>query len=175
MAHQDRRTLAPGVYLEAGGTITARAQVGTWPDRLARETVFPAATKLKAIKAWQEETRHVLRKQLPLAAARGTLAHDVARYYTTGSFRERSPKFQTDRRYNLGLWTTIFGTRRRVTIRTDEINAQVQRWRAAGASASTCSHRVDAISQLFVILDGPAAPNPARHAIRFDKPDPVAR
>jgi integrase len=172
MPRSTRTRIAPGIYDDATGR-AAKVKVGTHPDCLERERRYPAGTSLRTIQRWQNETRTELEKQLETPAARGTFAADVLRYYDTGSFAELT--HQEDRRRCLDVWVPIFRVRRRATIRSHEINAQLQAWRASGLSASTCSHRLDAITQLFAVLDGPAAANPARGCIRFRKPDPVAR
>jgi site-specific recombinase XerD len=72
-------------------------------------------------------------------------------------------------------WLPAFGHRKRSSIKTQEIAAQLASWRADGLAESTVNHRLSAISDLYRVLAGKKKRaydfyNPARDCERFTEP-----
>jgi integrase len=166
--HAGRITLAPGIYQDAS-SITGRVTVGKLPPR---EEYWPLGTPLRTIKAWQDVTRGELRKLQPLAT-RGRWEVDVLRYLARKKPTFTNPRSYLERVRDIHEWDALFRGRQRDRITIEEVNGQLYDWRAEGLSASTVNHRLDAISNLFVVLDG------KRHAlvgaVRFTRPEQEPR
>lgn len=161
-----RKTIGSGIYEDDHG-LAAVVNVGSGPGRLTRERRYPKGTTLRTIRAWQEETRVELRKMAGRVSS-GTLADDVPAYLarirkTLASYR--------DRERDVRAWLPRFGQRRRASLTTRELDAQLAHWRNTdGLSASAVNHRRDALSDLFAKLDGPEAHNPVKGCIWFPRP-----
>jgi integrase len=131
------------------------------------------------IQAWRKDEKARLRLTSP-RATKGTFAADAKRYL---SLVTTMPSFKMRKR-DIGLWIGVFGTRARSSITRADIRAQRDRWHREGPkrvwrkhsdrhgggwvdvpgplAASTVNHRLRALANLYTVLDGRHAPNPAR-------------
>ncbi len=147
---------------------------------------FPLDTPNAALLAWQKQEAANLELRYgghrPVVA--GTFAADASRYL-------RSVTALADyagRAVHIALWVDLFGDRRRHTIRPDEIRAQRDRWLTVGPkrrcvngrgwvdvpeplAASTVSHRLRALENLWTVLDTKHAYNPVRDVPEPREPD----
>lgn len=105
------------------------------------------------------------------ATARGTLAADAPRYLAAV---QSMPSYQ-DRRRDIETWVAVLGDRRRSEISAADVATHLHRWRQSGLAASTCNHRRTALSQLYHVLDGAQAPDPALAAAKFPEEAPLPR
>jgi site-specific recombinase XerD len=129
-----------------------------------RTKLFPPATDPDIIAKWRVEQRLALKHRQP---AEGTLAADVERYLR---LRSTMPSY-SDRVREIGSWLPRFGNRSRHEIEHTQIAAQANEWIAAGSSASTVKHRLNALSNLYRLLDGKLGRNPVRDVPRPVEPD----
>lgn len=163
-----RVRVAPGIYRDAMG-FSVRVTVG----QLRRERRYPLGTLLREMQGWQDVQRGELRLLVRRPTLSGSWDADVVRYLAKKKATFKNAKSYRARVRELQLWEAVFRGRRRSTIQVKEVNDQLWDWRGAGLAASTVNHRLDAISNLFLVLDGPT------HALlaakRFDCPVPVAR
>jgi integrase len=155
-ATRTRIRLGTGIYLD-GQTITARVTVG---QLTPREAYYPAGTPLRTIKAWQDVTRGELRLLSP-SVKRGRWEDDCRTYLARVKNTFQNPRSYRERVRDL-----------KDSIKLAEVNGQLYDWRQTLA-ASTVNHRLDAISNLFVVLDGKA--HALLGAVRFGRPDQHAR
>lgn len=167
------RTISPGLYQMDNGSYRVVARVG---DRKKgprpKEKRFPAGTALKTMKRWQEDQRAELRR-LELRPALGTLAADVARYLTRPeATRLASSKSRTA---DAKAWLAPFGHLRRDQITAEQIERQMDSWRKAGIAVWTLRHRLNALRQVYTVLDGQTANNPARKVKAPPKPRAIPR
>lgn len=127
------------------------------------------------------------------------LKHRRAGAKRTGKFGDDSraylaavasmPTFE-QRKHHIEAWVTAFGEdRRTLTIRSDEIRAQLHAWRTdaqtvrKGAhrtveqvlSPAACNKRRTALMHLFTVLYGKAEPNPVRDVPKMAEPSPAPR
>jgi integrase len=71
------------------------------------------------------------------------------------------------KRAHLALWVEALGAERpRASISSDEIEAVLQTWLAAGLSEATVYHRRSSLSALYTTLDGAGGSNPVRGTTR---------
>lgn len=158
---------------------------------------FPPDAKPEDMDAWERHTRaDAERRRLP-EPARGTFAADAALYLQAVAALTTF----TERKRDIGLWVSEFGSRPRATIRPVEIRAVRDRWLTQGPklvqrwednpvlgrkervwvpmpgplSASTVNHRLRALENLYTVLDGLHAPNPVRQVPEADEPDAAPR
>ena len=175
MSHHSQKivgTVAPGVYRLASGGFRVRVAIGhSKRGGVQRDTTFPKGTSLRKMTGWQTDTRATLRRQR-LVPVTGTAEADIPRYLDTLTHNLRLKK---DRKAQLNAWLVDFRTRRRHTITRDDVRQQIKRWQAADppVAASTIRHRLSALSQLFVTLDGEDGNNPIKGVKR--PPEPEAR
>jgi integrase len=145
---------------------------GTWKQRTKR---FPKHTTKTAIKTFRkaQEGLHAL-----------SLTNEDKTPTVPGAFRAhvrsyleavKSMATYRERKAHLDEWAAIFGDRSRKSIRADEIDAQLHRWRAGGMAASTVNHRRTALQHMYTVLDGKSGRNPVRDTTRFAEPDPEPR
>lgn len=100
-----------------------------------------------------------------------------------------------DRKAQIEEWIAVFGSQYRHTITSDQIAAQLAKWRTEPRtftytrrpttkpvraerrvlSAASVNHRRTALMHLFSVLDGRAAPNPVKDAPKYRTPTPQAR
>ncbi len=121
------------------------------------------------MKRWRDDEIAEMRRQT-LLPVRGTLNGDIPRYL--GLITIDNP---TNRRYEIESWCHRFGARPRHLIKPADVKQQVDDWRRKGVAASTIRHRLTALSQLYELLDGADAFNPARGIKRPQEPEPEAR
>jgi integrase len=125
---------------------------------------FPPATSVTVMRRWREDQRVRARHGLPPEPSSATLRADVRDYLA----QVQTMPTLRDRRDDLALWQKVFGPEReRKTITAGEIRTQLETWRAEGYAANTCNHRRTALMHLWSVLDGKAAPNPARDVPRY--------
>ncbi len=167
MKSQQRRRvrIERGIYRDRWGysvIVTARG--------MRREERFPVNVELKTLKDRRDELRVTLRRVAP-AAGRGTFAADAERYLQAVA---AMPTI-AERRKHIELWSAEFGQRARHSIETPEIDAILSRWLNVGLAPSTVRNRRSALLHLWNRLDGTAAPNPVRAALKPQLPEPEAR
>jgi integrase/recombinase XerC len=157
-----------GIYQLASGRYRVTVSVG---DRArggrTREKQFPPDAGIKTMKAWQHEQRAALRRE-DLRPALGTLNADIPGYLATVENRLEHPG---SRKHEIDAWRAQFGDRRRHTITRNEIRQQVKDWTGSGVAASTIRHRLTALSDLYVALDGEDAHNPVQGVKRPKEPE----
>lgn len=106
----------------------------------------------------------------------GTFAADVERYMRLPGVRRL--RTHNERKNQLALFTTRFGTRNRLTITKQELETALGDWQTANEwSAGTFNKYVTAIKHFYNGLDDPDGrlPNPARRIDRQAEPDPLPR
>jgi integrase len=129
-----------------------------------RTKLFPPNTDPDLIAIWRAEQRLELKKAGP---EKGTLGADAEEYL---KLRSTMPSI-ADRTREIGAWLSRFGNRSRQSIEHTEIAAQANEWLAAGKAASTVKHRLNALSNLYRVLDGKLGRNPLRDVSQPVEPD----
>ena len=129
-----------------------------------RTYLFPPGTDPDIIAKWRAEQRLILKRRQPV---QGTLAADAEQYL---NMRSTMPSY-SDRVREIGAWSPRFGSRSRHEIEHTEIAAQANEWLAQGKAASTVKHRLNALSNLYRLLDGRLGRNPVRDVPRPVEPD----
>lgn len=76
---------------------------------------------------------------------------------------------------HLALWTTVFAGKRRSHITSADIRGQRDRWLLEGLAPHTVNLRLRALSNVWTVLDGRRAANPAREVPEAAEPDPEPR
>lgn len=148
---------------------------------------WPLETPVERMSKWRKDEQARLRLAAP-RATKGTFAADARRYLT---LVQTMPSLQSRTR-DIELWTEVFGTRPRSSITRGDIRAQRDEWhlrgpklvwrphrdgRRGGAfvsivwplAASTVNHRLRALANLYTVLDGRHAPNPAREVPELEE------
>lgn len=147
---------------------------------------WPLDTDRAEMQAWIKDEKARLRLASP-RATKGTFAADAKRYL---SLVTTMPSY-TMRVRDILLWVQVFGTRRRSSITRAEIRAQRDIWRREGPrriwqkhqdrhggawidvpsplAPSTVNHRLRALANLWTVLDGLRADNPARDVPELDE------
>jgi integrase/recombinase XerC len=163
-----RTRLERGIYQDSRGY---ELQVMVAGQR--RSQRLPLGTSRAQLRATLAALVTDLRRQAPTTAAvgRATLAADAPRYLAA----VRAMPSYSDRRRDIEAWVAVVGDRPRHGLSSADIATQLHRWRQAGAAAQTCNHRRTALSQLYAVLDGRDAPNPARAVPKFPTPAPLPR
>ncbi len=168
-----KKVIAPGVYELENGSFRVVARVG---DRRRgprpKEKRFPAKTPLRKMRAWQEEIRAELRRQ-SIRPVLGTLAADIERYLATANVT-RLASVKT-RLSDTRVWSSAFGHLRRDDIATEQVQRQVDEWVKAGVKAWTVRHRINALRQVYKVLDGPDSYNPVLNVKAPSKPRAIPR
>jgi len=131
---------------------------------------FPPTATLTEMKRWREETR--------VQARAGAIATKARRQTTTGFAADadrylvavRAMPTYGEREQHILEWVTVFGERARGSITSDEIRAQLHRWRQADLAASSVNHRRTALMHLYSVLDGRGSANPVSAVPRFREP-----
>lgn len=160
-------------------------------SRRWRRSRYPVAP-IAEMQAWEQRTLAKATLGLLPPTEDSTFADDAARYLQAV---QAMPTY-SERERDILLWVQIFGERQRSSIQGWEIRAvrdrwllhgpkMVQRWKAdpvtrrkvrtyeaveAPLSASAVSHRLRALANLWTVLDGRHAPNPAREVPEPDEP-----
>ncbi len=125
---------------------------------------FPPGTSVTTMRRWREDQRVRARLGSELPPAGATLREDVRDYLT----QKQTLITLRHRKDDLALWLAVFGPERiRKSITKGEIRAQMEKWRAEGYAANTVNHRRTALLDLWSVLDGKTAPNPAKEAPRY--------
>lgn len=150
---------------------------------------FPHGTDPIRIKEWLFRTESKYRRP---GTTRTGKFDDDARVYLEAV--KAMPSY-ADRERHIEEWIAAFGARRRDEISSDEIRAQLHRWRTESRtvtytrrpttrdprtrtlvlSASAVNKRRTALMHLYAVLDGKSAPNPVRDAPKFAEPKPLPR
>lgn len=133
-----RTRVAAGIYRDATGY-----EVAARVARQARWKRFPPDTELRAMRAWQDDTRSALRKTTPTGAGR-RLRDCVADYLG----RQPAGPSKTNRAILLAHWVEVCGDRAALSLTRGEIVRQLEVWRATKA-ASTCNHRLSELRRLY--------------------------
>lgn len=169
--------IAKGIYRDTHG-LAAIVSVGSGANKQQREKRYDTDASLKAIKAWQDETRVSLRLLLK-SPARGTLDAKAPAYIAI--IKPLIPASWKDRERDLKAWLPKFGNRRVESISTKEITDQLLEWRQT-TTARTCNGRRDALSHFYHWLAGrdlqrrhKLSGGPVEGAIRFTTPDPTPK
>jgi integrase len=168
-----KSTLAPGVYRMDNGSYRVVARVGdrkTGPP--PKEKRFPPTASLREMKKWQENERAELRRA-SLRPVLGSLAADVERYLLKDEVMGLA-SYKT-RKSDTRAWVSRFGHLRRDEIETDQLQRQVKDWLAAGVAAWTIRHYVNALRQVYLVLDGENAHNPVVKVKAPPKPRAIPR
>lgn len=166
------KVIAPGIYQLPNGTYRVVARVGDRRTSRPVEKRFPPRTALKALYAWQADRRADLRRQ-SLKPVLGTLGADTGVYL--GKAQVRALVSYKTRLSDTRSWLLQFGHMRRHELTTDMLQLQVDLWTKQGVAAWTVRHRINALRQLFIVLDGEDAPNPARNLQPPTKPRAIPR
>ena len=160
-------TVAPGVYKLDDGRYRVVAHAGnSRVNQRRKEKRFPASTGMREMKGWQANVRAGFQRD-GLRVQRDTLAADVPRFMRVMNQRLARPEH---REHEINAWLDRFGDRRRHTIETEEVRQQVIEWEGEGLAASTINHRLSALSQLYVVLDGTKVHNPVADVKRMREP-----
>jgi site-specific recombinase XerC len=150
---------------------------------------FPLDTPLEQIVLWRK--REKARLQLTSPHATGSFLADARRYLEL----VRTMPSYAMRVRDIELWAAVFGPRPLDTITAHEIQLQRDRWREAGPkrvwrkhpdryggawieipaplAPSTVNHRLRALANLFTVLRGRHAPNPAREVPELAEPESI--
>jgi hypothetical protein len=152
-----------------------------YPEGRMASRRFPITATIAEMQRWREEQQLLARRKHLLLAppsATGFLA-DADRYLE--SIRT-TPGYEQRRRF-VQEWALVFGERPRHEITGAEIRAQRDRWLAVGPkrvherlpnglmqwvekplplSPRSVEDRLAALADLYTVLDGPDAPNPAK-------------
>jgi site-specific recombinase XerD len=165
--------VAPGIYRMENGSYRVVARVG---DRKTgprpKEKRFPAGTSLRAMKRWQEDQRAELRRE-NLRPVLGTLAADVERYLEKHQVKKLASR--KTRVSDTRAWLTSFGHLRRDEITTDVLQRQIEGWLREGVAAWTVRHRINALRQVYKVLDGDGGYNPVLAVDAPSKPRAIPR
>jgi integrase len=160
-----------------------RAAVSHGRGRPKTYAYFPIDTPLAVMQAWRADEQAAARVKRKRRASRGTFAGDAPRYLDAV---KAMPTYK-ERARDIALWVECFGDRRRDTITSTQIRAECQRWltepRGVDAdgtplpplSPHTVNLRLRALSNLFTVLDGPRADNPARDVDEAEEPETAPR
>lgn len=143
---------------------------------------FPATASMADMQRWREDQRAAAERRALYAPqvpnGDGFLA-DAERYL---EIIQTSAQYESRRRY-IQEWAALFGQRLRNSITGSEVRAQRDQWLTSGPkhvqerlpngrtawvtkplplSAASVEERLRALADLYITLDGPDAPNPAR-------------
>ena len=146
---------------------------------------FEAETPLSEISDWIRQQRASVKEQTGFAEkVRGTFEADVENDYLPQVAHLASIK---ERRIDIRRWAALFTGRRRNTIKPMEIRKHLSMWASVGEtsrrnrhghvlrprplSASSLNHRISALSNFYVLLNGKRGYNPCQEVDRFKQPD----
>ena len=165
--------IAPAIYRMDNGSFRVVARVG---DRKTgprpKEKRFPKGTALRDTEAVATGPAAEMRRQ-DMRPALGTLAADVERYLERSEVRSLTSR--KSRGADTRAWLPLLGHLRRDHITPSHLQQRIEEWRNAGIAVWTIRHRINALRQLYSVLDGPTAFNPARSIIAPPKPRAVPR
>jgi site-specific recombinase XerC len=168
-----KAVVAPGIYQMENDSYRVVARIG---DRTKgprpREKRFPKDTPLRKMKSWQEDERADLRRQ-DIRPVRGVLAADVLTYL--GRSEAKALASYKARVCDAHAWNKRFGHLRRDEITADMVQQQIEDWLRAGTAAWTVRHRINALRQVYTLLDGEGAYNPVVKTRPPAKPRAIPR
>ncbi len=164
-----------------------RAQIRI--DGVLHRQRFKSDTPIVDIRQWLLTVEMNHRGKKPTRSGR---FDDDARVYLEAV--KAMPTY-TERARHIDEWVAVFGDRPRAAITSDEIAAQLQRWRTESRtvtltrrptlseirtkdivlSASAVNHRRTALMHLYRVLDGKSAMNPVKDTPRFREPSPLPK
>lgn len=146
---------------------------------------FEPETPLSEVSDWIRAQRASVKESVgPHDKAKGTFEADVENDYLTqiahlASIRERT--------IDIRRWAALFKGRRRNTIKPIEIRKHLSTWASVGESGrrnrhghllrprqlseSSLNHRLSALSNFYVLLNGKRGYNPCQDVDRFKEPD----
>jgi integrase len=164
------RKVAPGIYAQGKDGYRFFARVRTKLHSLVFRPPVPLS--LTGVKDAYRQWRDTLLVGPPVPVHRGTFAADVETYLSrVGAM----PTFKS-RAAMLRRWVALLGPDRpRASITAGEIDHWLQAWLSGGYAAQTVRHRRTALIQVWRVLDGKHAPNPAREATPPARPPAEAR
>lgn len=160
----ERTRLARGIWQDAY-SIYVRAQA----KGQRRAQRFPFGTPVSELKEWQKDREHVLRTQAP-RDTRGTLKADTRRYLKQVRYLASHASLTSE----LKAWTALYGHLRRSAITAEHVRLAVSTWTEAGVAPKTIRNRINALRQLYHVLDarddapGEVPPTPADR-LKFPK------
>ena len=166
------KVVAPGIYSVDNGSFRVAARVGDRKKGRSKEKRFPKKTALRRMQAWQNDTRAALRRET-LRPVLGTLAADVERYLETHQVKKLASR--KTRVSDTRAWLTTFGHMRRDEITTDVLQRQIDEWLREGVAAWTVRHRINALRQVYKVLDGDGGYNPVLDVDAPSKPRAIPR
>lgn len=135
---------------------------------------YPADTPVPIIVAWRQEQKNKAKpkEETTFPSDTATLGKAIATYLPA---KAAMPSYK-DRVREINDWIAVFGANcPRTDITRVRLQAQRDAWVLAGKSASWINNRLNALSNLYTVLDGRRAPNPAREVPQVDRPDPEPR
>ncbi len=155
------------------------ANVGVKGRTIWKRFRFPAGTSEQQafeeiqVWRWSQKVRPApIAPPTPIRTEGETFQQAVDRYLPA---KAAMPSYK-DRVRELKDWIAALGADTpRATITRVQIQSQRERWVLAGKSASWINNRLTALSNLWTVLDGRRAPNPAREVPLVDRPDPEPR
>lgn len=178
MARGRPRTLPRGIRRTPYGY---QANVGMMGRTKWKRFHFPPEVTedqaIEQIQQWRasEKTPTLLLSQksdIPSEPSAETLGGAIATYLPA----KRAMPSYADRVRELNAWLSSLGANTpRASITRVQIQVQRDAWVMAGKSASWINNRLTALSNLWTVLDGRRAPNPAREVPLVDRPDPEPR
>jgi integrase len=121
---------------------------------------------------WSQKPRARAIAPTPIRTEGETFQRAVDRYLPA---KAAMPSYK-DRVRELKDWIAALGADTpRAAITRVQIQSQREQWVLARKSASWINNRLNALSNLWTVLDGRRAPNPAREVPLVDRPDPEPR
>lgn len=135
------------------------------------------AQAIEQIQFWRKSLKPAVKQPIarpaPVPEPSGeTFGAAVARYLPA---KAAMPSY-TDRVREIADWLRVLGADTpRSAITRVQLQSQRETWALAGKSASWINNRLTALSNLWTVLDGRRAPNPAREVPLVDRPDPEPR
>ena len=160
------RTIETGIHELEDGSFVLVACKG----KRQRKKRMPAGTSERTLRSRLAALRAELNRER-IRTAKNTLGEDVETYLDT---IRHDVKFIKDREREIRSWLPKFGQRRRHSIESAEIKAQLREWSKEYAP-HTCNLRRSALSHLYRILDGSAAYNPVREVPELEEPKPTPK
>jgi integrase len=182
--HGSRHRLAKHISRDASG-IAVRISLGGAPI----EKRFPRDTPLATVTRWRDaELRRRAERLAQGRAVEGTFEVDAATYLAAVT---ALPEYD-QRRRDIEIWCERFKGRQRHTIAPVEIRTARDAWLTVGPrmvqvrgkgyvpvakplSASTVNKRLRALENMWTVLDGRKAHNPAREVPDATEPDALPR
>lgn len=148
------KRIARGIYRDA-----YRFEVRATVNGITRSKSFPLTESPKVMKAWRERERVALRHAHP-TACKHTLRADVERYLERPTVKTELSHPRLAQR--LRWWVQRLGDKRRSQITPQLVAECLQSLTAAGMSPQTVIHYRQALANVYVALDGPAAYCPTK-------------